>query len=209
MRTIGIVLKEARVRKRSSLAHLEELTKIKKEFIGNLEKENWSLLPDFPVLVGFVKSISKTLGLNEDSAVAVLKRDYPPKALFINPKPDVSDKFVWSPKLTFLLGAGVVIAIVLGYLGFQYIRFVSPPALVVERPREDEVVRERTLKVSGRTSSDATVKVNNQPVLVSDEGVFVAEIEIFEGTGEIVVQATSRAGKETIVRRKIKPELDN
>ena len=208
MRTIGQVLKEARVRKRYSLLHLEELTKIKKDFIENLEKENWTYLPEYPVLIGFAKNISKFLEIDERGSVALLRRDYPPKKLSINPKPDVSDKFVWSPKLTFLLGAAVVIAGVLGYLGFQYVRFVSPPPLEVTRPREEEVVKERNLKVVGKTSSDATIKVNNQPVLVSDEGEFVAEIEIFEGTREIEVRAISRAGKETVVKRKIKPELN-
>jgi len=106
-----------------------------------------------------------------------------------------------------LVGAALVIALVLGYLGFQYVRFVSPPPLSVERPREGEVVKERSLTVLGKTSSDATVKVNNQPALVSDEGEFEAEIEIFEGTSEVIIQAISRAGKETTVHRKIKPEL--
>lgn len=209
MRTIGQVLKEARVRKRYSLVHLEELIKIKKDFIESLEKEDWAHLPEFPVLTGFVKNVAKFLDIDERNAVALLRRDYPPKKLPINPKPDVSDKFRWSPRLTFLVGAALVITIVLGYLGFQYARFVSPPPLSVERPKEGEIVKERTLKVSGKTSSDATLKVNNQPVLVSDEGEFEAEIEIFEGTQEIVVQAKSRAGKETVVRRKISPELNS
>ena len=208
MRTIGVVLKEARGRKRYSLEFLAELTKIKKDFIQSLESEDWVSLPEFPVVTGFVKSVSKSLGLDERGTVALLRRDYPPKALPINPKPDVSDKFVWSPRLTFLVGAGLVIALVLGYLGFQYVRFVSPPPLSVERPREGEVIKERSLRVLGKTSSDATVKVNNQQALVSDEGEFEAEIEIFEGTSEIIVQAISRAGKETTLYRKIKPELN-
>ncbi len=208
MRTIGQVLKEGRLRKRFSLAHLAELTKIKVDFIESIEKEDWQHLPEFPVLSGFVKNVAKFVGLDERNAVALLRRDYPPQKLAINPKPDVGDRFTWSPRLTFLAGAALVVAMVLGYLSFQYARFVSPPPLTVVRPKEEEVVRERNLKVSGKTSSDATLKVNNQPVVVSDEGEFEAEIEIFEGTSEIIVQAKSRAGKETVVRRKIKPELN-
>jgi len=207
MRTIGVLLKEARGRKRYSLDYLAQLTKIKKDFIERIENEDWTSLPDFTVVTGFVKSVSKILDIEERSTVALLRRDYPPQKLHINPKPDVSDKFVWSPRLTFLVGAALVIALVLGYLGFQYVRFVSPPPLSVERPREGEVVKERSLSVLGKTSSDATVKVNNQQALVSDEGEFEAEIEIFEGTSEIIIQAISRAGKETTVHRKIKPEL--
>jgi len=207
MRTVGSFLKDARARKKFSLEKLEGATRIKKEFLVGLEKGDWYSLPDFPVLVGFVRSISKTLGLNEDSAVAVLKRDYPPKALSINPKPDVSDKFVWSPRLTFLAGVGLVLVAVAFYLASSYIQFVSPPSLEVYTPRQDEVVAQNKLRVTGKTTTDAVVTVNNQPFIVSDEGSFEGEIEVFGGTEEIIIKATSRSGKQTTLSRKIKVEL--
>ena len=89
MKTIGKFLKEARIRKGYSLSQLEDDTKIKKTFIEAVEKENWASLPDFPVTLGFVKNIAKYLGADERTAVAILKRDYPPQNLSINPKPDV------------------------------------------------------------------------------------------------------------------------
>jgi cytoskeletal protein RodZ len=207
MKTIGGAIKEARTRKKYSLSKLEEVTKIKKDFISALEKEDWGSLPEFPVLSGFVKSIAGALGAGEKSLLALLRRDYPPKALSINPKPDVGDKFVWSPKLTFAVGVGVIMVLVLGYLGIQYKKFISPPSLSVLEPKEEQIVKERRVRVTGKTDGDAIVKINNQPVLLDSEGNFEAEIEIFEGTDEIVVKAQSRAGKETVVRRKIIPEL--
>ncbi|KKT66139.1 MAG: Ftsk/spoiiie family protein [Candidatus Curtissbacteria bacterium GW2011_GWC1_44_33] len=204
---IGRAIKEARTKKRYSLSKLEDVTKIKKDFIEALEKENWQDTPDFPVLVGFVKSIAGALGTSEKSLLALLRRDYPPKALSINPKPDVGNKFVWSPKLTFALGVGIIVVLLLGYLIFQYGTFVAPPSLSVSEPKEGQVITQRLVRVSGKTDSDAIIKINNQPVLLDSEGNFVAEIEIFEGTSEIEVKAQSRAGKETVVRRKIKPEL--
>ena len=207
MRTVGSFLKEARVRKKYSLEKLESLTKIKKDFLAALEKGDWVSLPDFPVLTGFVKNVAKALGLSESSAVAILKRDYTPKALPINPKPDVSDKFVWSPRLTFLLGVGVVLVGVASYLLISYIQFISPPSLEIFQPRQDEVITQRVLKVSGKTTTDAVVSVNNQPFIVSDEGVFEGEIEVFEGTDEVIVKATSRSGKVTTESRKIKVEF--
>jgi cytoskeletal protein RodZ len=207
MRTVGSFLKEARVRKKYSLERLENLTKIKKSFITALESGDWPSLPDFPVIVGFVKSISKSLGLSEHEAVAILKRDFKPKSLSINPKPDVSDKFVWSPRLTFLVGVGVVLASVAGYLLYSYIGFVSPPRLEVYQPEDGEVVMRSMLRVTGKTTTDATVSVNNQPFIVSDEGAFEGEIEVFEGTEEIIIKATSRSGKQSSVSRKIKVEF--
>jgi len=207
MRTIGSLIKEARVRKKYSLERLESLTKIKKDFIAALERQDWAKLPDFPVLSGFVKNISKALGLEEGSTMAILKRDYPPKSLSINPKPDVSDKFIWSPRLTFLVGIGVVLVAVISYLLISYIQFLSPPSLEVFEPRPEQVVTQSLIKVSGKTTTDAVVLVNNQPFIVSDEGIFEGEIEVFEGTEEITVMATSRSGKKTLVSRKIKVEF--
>lgn len=208
MKTIGEYLKEARAKKRYSQEKIAKETKIKKEFISSIERENWELLPEFPVIVGFVKQISKFLKVDERQAVALLRRDYPPKVLPVNPKPDVSKKFRWRPRTTFIVGITIVVMMVLGYLGFQYSRFISPPKLVVDQPQEEEVVKERILIVSGKTDLDATIRINNQPVLVDEDGDFETEIEIFEGTEEIIVKAVSRSGKDTIIRRKIKPELN-
>lgn len=207
MKTIGRAIKEARIKKRYSLSKLENATKIKKDFIVALEQENWQDAPDFPVLAGFVKSIARALGTSEKSLLALLRRDYPPKALSINPKPDIENKLIFSPKLTFAVGVGIIVVLLLGYLIFQYRTFVAPPSLSVFEPKEEALITERFVRVSGKTDSDAIIKINNQPVLLDSEGNFVAEIEIFEGTSEIEVKAQSRAGKETVVRRKIKTKL--
>src|SRR3989344_7090733 len=108
MKTIGQAIKETRVKKNISFSKLAAITKIKKEFIQAIEKENWQLLPEYPVVTGFVKNIAQALGLNRKGIVALLRRDYPPKELTINPKPDVAREFVWSPKLTFFAGIALV-----------------------------------------------------------------------------------------------------
>lgn len=208
MNTVGKTIKEARLAKRLSLANLEAKTKIKKEFAMAIEEGNWEALPEFPVVSGFVKNIARAVGISQEKALALLRRDYPPKNLSINPKPDVGDKFVWSPKLTFITGVAIILVLILGYLGYQYKKFISPPSLSVVEPVQDQVIKQRKVKVSGRTDPDATVKVNNQPVLTNEEGNFSVEIEIYEGTGEIEIKVTSRTGRETTVRRKINPEFN-
>jgi cytoskeletal protein RodZ len=207
MKTIGTFLKESRLKKRYSLIKVENATRIKKEFIEAVEDENWKALPEFPVVVGFVKNIAQFLDLGERSTVALLRRDYPPKNLPINPKPDVGQKFSWNPKLTFITGISIVILAVVTYLGFQYAKFLAPPSLEVAEPTDGQVVSKRSVTVSGKTDGEATVRVNNQPIVTDDDGKFTIQIQIYEGTTEITVKATSRSGKETVVKRMIKPEL--
>lgn len=209
MRTVGEVLRQTRKEKDLSLDELEKETKIKKEFISYIENEKWKNLPEYPVVQGFVKNIAGSLEMEEKQVVARLRRDYPPdENLQINPKPDVSKKFIWSPKLTFISGVILVILLISSYLGFQYINFISPPELNVNTPIEGSRITENQIVVSGETDADATVSVNNQPVLVEDTGAFSTEIDIVEETEEIVVVAVSRSGKKTSVVRTIDVELE-
>src|SRR3989344_4816726 len=172
MKTIGYILKSARAKKRYSLGKLEEITKIKGSFISLIEEEKWDKLPPFSTVLGFVKSVSATLDIEEKMAVAVLKRDYPPKRLSINTKPDVSSKFNWGPRATFILGIGAALAIIFGYLIFQYMRFISPPGLKIESPKDNQIVTGNSVLVFGTTDLDVKVTVNNQPVLIDAEGKF-------------------------------------
>lgn len=206
MKSVGKVIKEARIRKRLSRKRLESLTKIKKEFIEAIENESWGKLPEYPVVAGFVKTIAKVLKLNEQSILALLRRDYPPKDLQINPKEEIPEKFTWNPKFAFIVGALTVSLLIIGYLLYQYFNFVNPPKLIVENPVDGQSVSGNSFVVVGRTDPDASILVNNQPTIVEEDGRFSTEIEISEGTTEIVVVAKSRSGKETIVRRKIIPK---
>lgn len=208
MKSIGEYLKEARLKKRYSLAKIEDETKIKKEFIEAIEKMDWKKLPDFSIVLGFIKSLSQFLELDEKKTTAIFRRDYSlKKETGINPKPDVSKEFTWTPKLTFWLGLGLTILVILGYLVFQYKRFISSPNLTVSEPKQGQTVTLSKVLVVGKTDEDATVKVNNQPVLLGTDGTFQVEIQIYGGTKEIVIQAVSRSGKETIIRRTINPML--
>jgi cytoskeletal protein RodZ len=207
MRSVGEYLKSIRQEKGISRKDLERETKIRMSFIDAIEEGHWEMLPDYTVVNGFVKNIASYLGEDSYKILAMLRRDYPPKVVPINPKPDVSKSFSWSPKLTFLMGMGMVVLVLVSYLSFQYINFIKAPGLTVSSPTENELLNIKTISVTGKTDPESTIKINNQPVLVSESGDFVTEIEVSKETAEIIVIAKSRAGKETVVARKIRVEL--
>lgn len=207
MQILGNILKDSRRKKGYSFEKLETKTKIKISFLRALEAHNWQVLPEYPVVLGFVKNVAGSLGISENLAVALLRRDYPPKKLPINPKPDIASRFTWGPTATFFVGLGVVLLVVLGYLIYQYSQFLTPPSLELVSPKEGETIKQKEVRVVGKTSPNASVTVNNQPILIEDSGDFIVNLEIFEGTGEIIVTATSRSGKETTIHRKIVPEI--
>ncbi len=203
MITVGQILKEARLKKKISLIKLENLTKIKRDFIVLIEKNDWNNLPEYPVVSGFVKNLSTALDLSSQNTVAVLRRDYPPKKLNINPKPDAVSKFTWSPKLTFAIGILGLIVIVLSYLGLEYLKFIKPPELLITSPTENELILQNTVRIKGSTTTDASLIVNNQPIILDQDGHFDSIIEVNKDTKEIKFVSRSRSGKVTEVTKSI------
>lgn len=207
MKTVGNLIKEARLKKNYTKKDLGEITHIRANFIAAIENASWKDLPEFNIVVGFVKSLAHFLDIPEDQAVSTLRRDYPPslvKSERLKVKSEnFGKRFVWGPRMTFAAGILIIIFLVLGYLGFQYRKFNLPPHLVVQTPTEGQSVINNTLEVSGKTDMDAGVEVNGQMVIVNDDGSFKVNIPVSESTTDITVSAKSRSGKETIVRRRI------
>ncbi len=197
MLTVGQILKQERLKKNLSLSSLSKKTKIRKEFIQKIENENWQELPEFPIVSGFVKNIANFLELSPENLNAVLRRDYPPKRLPINPKPDIDNKFVWSPKLTFVISISFVVLLVLGYLGYEYKKFISPPDVTITSPKENQLVQNTSVKIEGKTTTDVTLTVNNQPVIIDQNGEFVTELAITKETKTLNFKVVSRSGKVT------------
>lgn len=205
MKTIGVVLKEARIRKKYSIEKVSVETKIRTEFLKAIEAEDWSKLPDYSVVSGFVKSIADFLGIGVDFASAVLRRDYPPRSFQVNPKPDLEDrvKLSWSPRLTFFLGVFLIFLVLGGYLLFQYKKFISPPFLLIREPVEGAMYTANSVNVTGKTDPEATVTVNGQPVLLSNDGSFSTELDVLPGDQKINIKSSSRSGRVTTISRTI------
>lgn len=203
MKSLGETIRKQREALGLTLSDLERETKIKKNFLQSIEDSSWNQLPELPVVQGFVRSIAQVIELDEKLTLALLRRDYPQKTVAIGPKPDVKNKFIWTPKWTLIGGIAIVILVIIGYLGYQYKQFLSPPVVVVEKPEEGVEIKIGTYLVEGRVSNDASVLVNNQPTVVSSEGYFVEEIEVTKETKEVVVKATSRSGKVTELKRNV------
>ena len=82
-----------------------------------------------------------------------------------------------------------------------------PPTLTVNSPTEGMVTNNSTLVVSGvtndATSSPVTLKVNNQPVEVQENGQWSTTIALSEGENTITIVATDSAGKTSTVTRHV------
>lgn len=199
MTTASAVLKEARGKKGRSLKEVSQETKIKEKFLAALEEEDYSALPGFPVALGFAKSAAAAVGADADLVAALVRRDFPREEV---PKkgremPLIPRSF-WTPRTT-ILATGILTVLVLGgYLVRQYLNFSSPPPLEVRSVN----AQDGRVQVQGKTMPSATIEVNGRPVLVSQDGSFYFEGESSE-EGIVEIQAESRTGKKTVVRKQL------
>lgn len=204
MRSFGLTLKEERERHRLSVSQLAGETKIKKSYLLAMEGNNWQALPEYPIVVGFVRLIASQLGVKQNNLVALLRRDYPPSNMLekTTPPREVFYKGI-TPRLWGLVLGAIFLLLGTGYLLFQYANYNRNPKLVVVTPGENISASLGTkIEIQGRTDPDASVFFNNQALYIDQEGVFKTQYTVSEST-VLIFSAVSRAGKKTEITRQV------
>lgn len=187
MRTIGNLIKQTRIKRKISVDHLSQKTKIKPRYIWAIEKEEWQVIPNFTTAAGFVRNIAQALSIDTVTAVALLRRDFQefPKMTVSTPR------VFWTPKTTTILLLITFCLLLVIYLTRQYLIFIAPPPLSINTTRNGEKV-----EISGKTSQEAGVLVNGEAVLVDENGSFT--MTFLSKEGDLVkIEALSRSGKAT------------
>lgn len=199
MKTIGEILKSARLEKNLTHEQLSSATKIDERYIKALEENNFKVLPSSTFTKGFVRNLSLALGKSPDDWLALLRRDYQSSHVTIK---DGSfrrtRRFSLSSLIqsqAFLITTGVLIF--LTYLGFQYRAVITPPPLSVTSPMEDAVLIS-PVTVEGKTTSGTTVTINDDLKLTPDQqGVFQTKLNLSQGEHEISITVTNRFGRSS------------
>lgn len=211
MKTVGEILKKARLEKRLDLETVEKDIRIRKKFLLAIEDNSWNKLPSLPYIKGFLRNYSRYLDLKPEEIVAIFRRQFIgqdkdgviPKGL-ANP---LDEPIIYlTPQRT--VGALIILFIILffGYLFFQYRIFTSPPPLTIIKPDEGEIIHSSKINVKGKTDNDAVVSVNNQKTVVSSDGEFNVQLSLSPGVNSIIIEAVSKYGKKKIINRTIQQE---
>src|SRR3989344_6316597 len=206
MKTVGSILKDAREEKGLTLAQVEKATKIREKFLESIERDDYSPLPSLSYAKGFIKNYIDFLGVRSSKSLAFFRRQTEeatgtsllPKGM------DESLKVSWlrlTPGRFLAILLLSLVSVFVVYLGFQYQKLQSAPALSVQAPKDALTTTERRVDVLGKTDTDATVIVNGVSVLVRGDGKFFDQITLEPGDNAIIITATSRYGKATTVSR--------
>lgn len=198
-KSLGERLKAYRQRRHFTLEQAEEETKVRRRYLAALEKGDYHQLPDSVYTIGFLSKYADFLGAPKDELIQAYRLErgsatQGPLAPKIQLK---ENKFYLTPK-TIILGTVILFAAALaGYIFYSVKNFTSPPNLEISSPLSDQVIRQDSVEIVGKTDAGVTLDINDQTIFIDDKGNFHEAVKLQPGINNIEVRAINRLKKET------------
>ena len=207
MTKAGEKLQSLRLEKGLTLKDVSKGTKIKLEFLENIEKGEYNKLPSPSYAYGFVRSYAGFLGLPESEIMPLFKREFDEeKAYRVLPKGfERQEEF---PVSRFKLKQTVALLIIvfvlfLIYILFQYrYAFINPPLQIIS-PANNFTITSSQVTIIGKTDPNATVYVGMSLVSVAEDGTFKKTINVFPGETVVPIKVINKFSRETDKQLKI------
>jgi cytoskeletal protein RodZ len=198
MKSIGQVIRSYRERQQWSIQRLAKESSVPVEMLQALEEERFSDLPAAPLVRGYLQLIAGTLGIPEETAIALWRRDAPASHEGgLQPRSETipfRGKNWWQPQILPVVGFLAVLLVVVTILTWQWQAVGRPPNLTVNS-LENFAILQSPIVVTGRASPEATVTINTQLVSLDPQGNFSFPLDLPAGERTIVVQATDAQGR--------------
>jgi len=205
--TLGEKLRKLRSEKRISLNEVSRVTRIQSAYLEYLEEGMYEKLPADVYVKGFLRSYADFLGINEQILIKLYEKEKGirknvaenkfPQIRKSASKPINISAFVVTPqKLAIYLIALLIIAGIT-YLYREIGSFSDAPRLIILNPAADTRIENNSLSIEGITEKDAKLFINDQPILVNDDGKFKENVTLQKGVNMINLKAINKFGKET------------
>lgn len=210
MKTVGEILKQARLAQGISIVQVAARTKIQVKYLQAVEENHLDRLPAATFVKGFIRNYARVVGKNPEPLLAIFRRDYGQNETGqVVPREWLADRatphWQWTPTATAVSLAVMAVVGFAGYLGWQWQQFRRWPELEISSPQENQLV-ETNVQVNGKTDADATVMVNNKAVIINQDGNFNDVVLLPSGKHTITVKATGRNGKTRTIQRTVAVE---
>lgn len=199
---------ELRIRREElgySLHKVEVATKIRGRYLRAIEASDFAHLPNDVYSRGFVRQYAQYLGLSgaeyarryqaERGGEAKLTQQVKPRAVPLR----LGATSRWAASLAVL----AVLALIIGYLVWQFSSLTSAPRLTVTSPIKDQVVDSTSIAVKGVTDPGADVFLNDVALPSDVNGSFSTSLALQPGVNEVRIVAKNKLGKQTNITRNI------
>lgn len=207
MKTTGQILQATRLQKKFELDDISRITRIRRHFLEAIEADDYQSLPSGTIARGFIRNYAEFLKLDPSQVLSIFRRDFVeneqgkvvPRGM-VNPVTEIS---FWTPRTTLIAAVTLILTLFGAYLFYQYRILTGPPSLQVTQPQANQTVTDYTAEISGRTDPEATLTVNDQPVVLEKGGRFYLRLPVNPGTNIITIVATSKSGKSATITRTV------
>lgn len=202
--TLGEKLRNIRSNKRASLSDVSKNTRIQIEYLEYLEQGAYDKLPADVYVKGFLKSFAEYLNVDDKGLIRSFNKE---RSIQQNIKGDDKNNvpkkinlsnFSINPKVISIILISIFFIGMSFYLYKKLDNFVSTPELIILNPEADATVHDSQVVVSGRTDEGNEVFINNQPVLVDENGTFKENLILRNGINMITVRSINRFDKEAV-----------
>mgnify|MGYP001382438957 CR=1 FL=1 len=203
MKSIGQILKSARLKKKYTIEDVNKFIKIHPSYIKALEGDDYSVFDGKVHSKGFLKIYAEFLELDLDELLALWRREYETifdeenKDKFSKIKAIEPERFVVTPSTLIITFIGVVLLVFFIYLFFQYRQYTDAPTLEIYFPEDNLVVKDDILDITGKVELDSEVFINNQKIISNADGGFLTSIKLREGINTISIKSVNKLNKET------------
>jgi cytoskeletal protein RodZ len=207
MKTVGDLLKNARLKHGLSLDQISTHTKIAKKYLAAIEDNDFHQLPPAAFSKGFLHTYASIVGLDPKNILAIFRRDFDqdnkgriiPRSLLDPIKPA---RFQLTPNHLSLILTLAGAALIAAFFIFQVINFSSKPQLTVDEPTDGAILISPII-VRGQTAPQSVITVNNKNVLVSSSGDFTTQLELNPGEHTLIIVSESRNNQKTVFERTV------
>ena len=202
MDTIGSLFTKARKRKKISLDKAARETKIKKEFLEALEKENFEILPDDVYVRAFLNTYAQYLEVKPEKILGRYKQQRPiiEKKQIKKPIKLISPKFntkrqkkSWTGLLIFLLLATVVLVI------FSQHKKISLFSSKTKKPPASKEKSQSALNLKIRVTKNCWLRVKEGNKIIFEGNVSTGQEKKWGTDKEFVLRVDNAASIELIV----------
>ena len=197
------LLKNTRLDKEWELVDISKKLKVSVKYLEAIENEQINCFPQEPYCSLIIKDYADYLGLNGTDILALFRRDFEQKR---KQKTAQSNSFSFTPRFTFIVSLVAVLVLFSGYLVSEYYKFHQPPKLKVNWPLE-VTLSTSTFDVTGTTDPESTIRINDDLILVNNDGTFEKKVSLSSGDNKIIVESTSPNGKKTVEEKIINSSL--
>jgi cytoskeletal protein RodZ len=193
------LLKNTRLDKEWELEDISKKIKVPVKYLEAIEDEVITNFPSEPYCSLIIKDYADFLGLNGTEILSLFRRDFDQKRKI---KSSRNSFFSFTPQFTFTISIIAITIFFSIYLVSEYLKFHQPPKLKVNWPYESSVSAS-TIDINGNTDNEATVRVNQDLILVDNNGNFQKKISLNPGDNKIIIESTSPNGKTTTTEKTI------